>query len=471
MKKHFLFYINILFCISSFAQDSTEVFDIQTFYSFIRKYHPIAKQADLFPEMAIKNMQRAQGAFDPYFYTNSEQKIYKDKNYYSLWETGFKVPTWYGVDFKVEYENNGGLQLNEENYLPTNGLVLAGFSVPLAQGLLIDQRRATIKQAEIFSQAANWERNQMLNEVYYEATKQYWEWVLAHNELKILQNAYNVTKERFKAIRITVELGDKPAIDTLEAFLQLQNREYDLNDAKISYKNTALLLSNYLWKENNTPVEISEEIMPQSLDSPKNPFLMGLDSLEMTIQNLENTHPSLRLYHYKLASMEIDRRLKVEKLKPKVNLNYNLLSQEVGKTPIFYKNPFTDNIKWGLNIAFPILLRTERGDLAMTKIKIKDTEYAYQQKQREIGTKVRTYYNESLNLRQQVALYSQIVENYQRMLSAEEQRFFLGESSLFVVNSRESKLIEAKNKLLELRCKYFKSIAGIYYVAGQLYQE
>lgn len=471
MKKQFIFYINILFSLSLFAQDSTQVFDIQLFYATIRKFHPVAKQADLIPEMAKKNMQRAMGSFDPYFYTNSEQKIYKDKNYYSLWETGFKVPTWYGVDFKLEYENNGGAQLNGENYLPANGLVLAGFSVPLAQGLLIDQRRATVKQAEIFSKAANWERNQLLNEVYYEATKQYWEWVFAYNELKILQNAYNVTKERFKAIKTTVAFGDKPAIDTLEAFLQIQNREYDLNDGKVAYKNTILLLSNYLWKENNTPVEISENIAPQALDSPQNPFLMSLDSLEMTMQNLQNTHPSLRLYTYKLASMEIDRRLKMEKLKPKVNLNYNLLSQEVGKTPIFYKNPFTDNIKWGLNIAFPILLRTERGDLAMTKIKIKDTELALQQKQREIGTKVHTYYNESLNLQRQVALYSQIVENYQKMLSAEEQRFFLGESSLFVVNSRETKLIEAKNKLLELRCKYFKSIAGIYYVAGQLYQE
>ena len=39
-----------------------------------------------------------------------------------------------------------------------------------------------------------------------------------------------------------------------------------------------------------------------------------------------------------------------------------------------------------------------------------------------------------------------IVDDYSKMLSAEERKFFLGESSLFLVNSRESKLIDAKLK-------------------------
>ena len=50
------------------------------------------------------------------------------------------------------------------------------------------------------------------------------------------------------------------------------------------------------------------------------------------------------------------------------------------------------------------------------------------------------------------------------MLSAEERKFFLGESSLFLVNSRESKLIDAKLKAIEIENSFFKTKANLFNV-------
>ena len=50
------------------------------------------------------------------------------------------------------------------------------------------------------------------------------------------------------------------------------------------------------------------------------------------------------------------------------------------------------------------------------------------------------------------------------MLKAEERKFFLGESSLFLVNSRESKLIDAKLKAIELENNFFNTKAGLFNV-------
>jgi len=57
-----------------------------------------------------------------------------------------------------------------------------------------------------------------------------------------------------------------------------------------------------------------------------------------------------------------------------------------------------------------------------------------------------------------------IVDDYGTMLKAEERKFFLGESSLFLVNSRESKLIDAKLKAIELENNFFNTKAGLFNV-------
>jgi hypothetical protein len=57
-----------------------------------------------------------------------------------------------------------------------------------------------------------------------------------------------------------------------------------------------------------------------------------------------------------------------------------------------------------------------------------------------------------------------IVNDYSKMLSAEERKFFLGESSLFLVNSRESKLIDAKLKAIEIENDFFKTKANLFNV-------
>ena len=59
-----------------------------------------------------------------------------------------------------------------------------------------------------------------------------------------------------------------------------------------------------------------------------------------------------------------------------------------------------------------------------------------------------------------------MVQNYETLLAAEERKFSFGESSLFLINSRENKLIESKlkqnlvqNKFFSTKAKLFNSLA------------
>jgi outer membrane protein TolC len=60
-----------------------------------------------------------------------------------------------------------------------------------------------------------------------------------------------------------------------------------------------------------------------------------------------------------------------------------------------------------------------------------------------------------------------MVNNYEQLRNGEVQKFEAGESSIFLINSRETKLIEAQAKLIDLQGKYEKEKATLIWAAGQ----
>ena len=122
---------------------------LEEFVSMVMTNHPIAQQSSLLDQQAQRVLQKAKGSFDPNLYSSYDQKQYNDVNYYQRFDGGIMIPTWYGITVKSGYERALGVYLNPEEILPEAGLWFAGISVPLARGLVIDQRRTALKQAKI----------------------------------------------------------------------------------------------------------------------------------------------------------------------------------------------------------------------------------------------------------------------------------------------------------------------------------
>jgi outer membrane protein TolC len=72
-------------------------------------------------------------------------------------------------------------------------------------------------------------------------------------------------------------------------------------------------------------------------------------------------------------------------------------------------------------------------------------------------------------LDQQRSIQNQNYSYCKLLVNAEEQRFKGGESSLFLINSRENKALESYEKLLDVQTKYFKTIAAVKWSAGRLF--
>jgi hypothetical protein len=68
-----------------------------------------------------------------------------------------------------------------------------------------------------------------------------------------------------------------------------------------------------------------------------------------------------------------------------------------------------------------------------------------------------------------VTLLQKTYNNYLQLQRGEETRFFNGESSLFLVNSRENKALETLIKLTEVTVNYNKTALGVQWASGQIW--
>lgn len=468
--------IGLLFLVSVATgqpADSAQVLTADKYLSWVASYHPIARQGRLLNVQAEALERLARGGFDPKLYGDWDQKNFKENEYFAFGEAGVKVPTWYGIELKGAYAlaDVDALYQNAERTLPDVGQAVLGIKVPLGRNLIIDDRRAALEQAKIMANANEAEQQGMVNDLLLDAAKVYWDWSVAYNQLIVFDRALVITEERFEGIRQSFFAGDLPAIDTLETMIQVQNRQFDYNNALISYRNATLKLSNFLWTEAGEPLEVTNELRPLLLED------LTPEPVPSTRQDLwqqaRQIHPDLLQYRYKLQQYDVDRRLALEQLKPRLDVEYNFLGEGTNFLPGSSADSgisqlVGQNYKWGVRFDFPVFLRKERGKLQLTRIKIQDAEYTLQRKQLEVENKINNYYNEQNNFLEQIALYEGAVKNYNTLLEAEYIKFDLGESSIFLVNSREQKLIDAQLKLIELRGKFYKTRQKLEWAAGLL---
>jgi outer membrane protein TolC len=447
--------------------DSVNAFSIENLYASMLEYHPIVKQTQLLSEMAKQEVRLARGAFDPKLETRLNLKEFDNKEYYNKWIASFTVPIWFPIDPKIGIERNTGAYLNNENSLPiadNNKQLFTGISLPLGRGLFTDDRRAAVQQANLFTQMAQAEQIKLINKILLEAAKDYWQWYYAYYNYRLMNQNTAIAQEIFSRVKLNAEFGEASVVDTVQAKITYQQRLVEQQEAYLEFKNTGIKISNYLWDESLSPLQLSDNVAPVLVQTDGE--LLALTTLEeLTLQARQN-HPELSKLTIKLNQLEVDRKLAAEYLKPKLDLSYNFLNQPLQPSGEFQSFSFLNDYKFGLDFAMPILIRKERSKLAQTKIKIRETEYSRTQSEREIINQVNMIHNQLVNTNGILTQQNSIALNYQRLLNAELTNLENGESDLFKINVQQEKLIQSQSKLLKLKAEYEKMKATIYWAAG-----
>lgn len=452
-------------CVAQKSTDSLSALSEQAFLRILRMYHPVIRQADTRFDRAKVAMITAQGGFDPVLQSEMSRKRFGGDLYYHYHNPEIMVPTWYGVEVYAGLENINGNRVNTQSTLGQTSYL--GISVPLLKDLVFDKRRAVLQQARIFRDQSAAERDMEVNDLLKEGIAAYWNWVKEYQQWQLISETVKLNQDRFRLLRIEVQQGNRAAIDTIEATTQLQQFQFLESDARLKFLNAGLELSTFLWIDNGKPYQLPTFVVPDK------DWALGIERLQMPLVEDQvklalASHPKIKAYSSKRDWLRVEQKLKFQSLLPKLDVKAQLLNKGYNVLDKVNGAFLENNYKFGFDFSIPLRLSEARGGYREAKLKVAEAGFGIDQAQWEIENKVRTYVNELYTLKQQVTLYEAAVANYQKLLRGEWSRFISGEGSLFMVNSRETKLVEANTKLQELKTKYFKTYAAVQWAAGQL---
>ena len=468
MKKLLTYIAFLLLAQYSFGQDSdSSLLTYEQFIGRVKEHHPLARQAQISVEMGKAYLTKSRGGFDPTLTGNGNQKYFLDNQYYSILGGGLKVPTWFGVSFQGGYDLNNGIYLNPERNLPDDGLWYAGINLSLGKGLIIDQRRAEYKKAKIFLESSVQQQFLMLNDLYLNASMAYWDWLKSYNKVKVYEEAVENAEFRFESVKRSALLGDKPFIDTLEANIQLQNRLFKLLDAELEFLNNTSLLEIYLWEDGFIPVELdSSAVSPLTREV----IYRDIDpELALQVDSLKMYHPEVLNAQYKIDQKQVDVKLSQNNLLPQIDLKYNALTYSTNGD--LMSNYSINNYTWGATFKMPLFLRKERGELRINKLKLESLQNDLAFKTEQIEYKIEMALNTWNTSYKQIEIWQSATQNYLRLLESERTLFQIGESSLFMINSREKAYINAQLELIETIVNNRKAELKAKYAFGIIYNQ
>lgn len=457
MKIKILILLSCLFCaLPGFSQElKPEVLTFTEFLGYVKKYHPAVKQADLLLSKAETALMMARGGFDPKLEVDFSNKQFKGTEYYSLFNSSFKVPTWYGIEVKAGFDSNDGNYLNPQNRTPDNGLTALGITVPLAQGLLINQRMVDIRIAKIQLQLSKSERQLQAVNILYDASTAYINWKRTYDEARLYQEYLTFAEKRAEGITKLIKAGDKAAVDSIEARIVIKNRQLNLTEAQLKLAKAKLELSNYLWIE-NIPMELKDTMVPEAELESDLKVALNFDAL-IPDNDVLASHPKLMAMQQKIEILTIEQKLKRNMLLPKLDVGYSYLSD-----PSYFNDFQLGNYKFELKFSVPLFLRKERGALKLAQLKIADSQLDLNLERLQLKNKITAQQTEIKSIQQQMAITNSLVRDYDQMLQFEERLFLMGESSVFLLNSRENSLVSTKLARIALQNKFLISNVDLF---------
>jgi outer membrane protein TolC len=444
-----------------FISMGQEVFSFESFLNNFENNHPAFRISEAAIGQYTSSYLVARGSFDPVLSLSQNNKTLDGKKYYALQNPELKWQTPYGIRLKAGNDYSTGNFLNPE--ITPGNLTYMGIEIPVLKGLLIDQERAVKKQAQLMvSQSAEDQRN-YLNDVYLEAIEAYWQWAASFQIYTLLQEQGKNAQERLDIIKVGLANGAKSRADTVEAFLQVQNITLLRQEAFIDFRTKSIALSAFLWEEEGQPYLLNQDLQPQFMPNE----LIRVETEELVNQGALY-HPKLTSYRLKLDGLAVERKLNRQSVLPTLDLKYNVLGKDYFMAESAINPYLNNNYKFGFDFKMPLLLREGRGKFDKINFKIEETNWLQKQQSWNIENKIRQFGAETDLLVNQLNTAEQLAENYLFMLKNEELKFRQGQSSLFLINSRENKLIESRKKILDVNLKYLKAYYKQRWAAGLL---
>jgi outer membrane protein TolC len=426
-------------------EGDTTTWSYGQFMQEVLDHHPLWLSADQKVQSLAGKQMEARSAFDPILEGKEEAKRDPSGFLYRKQDAALVVPTWAGVDLVAKAGVSSGADLNPEDVTGAGGVLAVGMSLPLGPQLLWDQRRAAWKHAELMQEEAEWKREQVRRKLLADASKSYAEWAAAHDIRTANLRAERLAQVRKQMVIEAFKQREKSAMDTLEAHMALADRHRQRSEAEVDWMAARARLALYRWSE------IQSLGLPPATWEPGGRRFIGMHTVEDSAAawGAWSTGAFWSAVDVPVSVAENAKRLAQTQWMPAPVLEYRWWQKGVTSFA-----PDADYAQWKVGWKVPLLLRKSRGAYraANSQWQSEMSQATWQKGQLEQWFQAK--WVERKELRRQLVAVREAEKAAERLYSLETRRFILGESTLFLVNAREAKYLEAVQKRATTEAKW-----------------
>lgn len=318
--------------------------------------------------------------------------------------------------------------------------------LPFLKGGPIDPGRAELRQSRLSVEEAQAQLRAARLGVAIQALDAYWKWRASAVAYDVQRRLAELTIRRDTLVRRRIEEGTLPEVERAESLRAVLDRRNDALAAFRDLQNAGVSLSIFLRSEDGLPL-----IPPQSQAPPRLDFEAAEAVEAGTIPGVVPNRPELRAIQQKVAKAEVETRLRRNEALPKVDGKLGLSkdfgdAQNEGESSDRFIIFDPAELKLGLSVDFPVLLRKGRGIAAQARAQLDAIERKAQLTGEKLEAELRKLAQtiDALDAQTEVARDLQVAAEI--AAAAARRKFEIGTANLFDVFLRESKAAEASIK-------------------------
>lgn len=421
----------------------------------VEKSYPLVLAAEKLLTEAEYNYLAAEGAFDLQFRSMGTTKplgFYQNNASDSFIE---KPTPLGGTSFFAGYRIGRGTFPAYDGRRETNDLgeVRAGALIPLFRNQQIDKNRADLRKAEIDRKLAELSIQKLKIELIREATRRYWKWVATGQDYLVYKDLLEIAKVREGQISDRIKLGDLPKIESADNRRAILQRESQFVSAERELHKAAIDLSLFLREPDGKLITPSNNRLP--IGFPKTLDPKDLD-IELSLKKAYKNRPEIKDMEFKRDKVSVDRDLGYNSAKPQVDLLV-AASQDFGPGSITRAKP---ELEASLVLNVPLQTRRPRGLIGASEAKLSQLDQELQFTKDKIHTEIHDTISEVIATGKRVAIAKNEFELAKKLEELERERFFLGDSTLLIVNIREQTTSEAAIREIKALFDHHTAVAN-----------
>ncbi|MDF7798000.1 TolC family protein [Pontiellaceae bacterium B1224] len=368
----------------------------------------------------------------------------------------------------TEIEAAVSTEYSESNRSPEQQQARVGLTVTqqLLRGLGPSVNLAGVRQAEIDTEASQFELRGYTEALIADIETTYWQYVAAREAINVFEKSLEIARTQLEEVEARIEVGDLPSNEAAAANAEVALRNQNLIDAR-----------SLLTEQRYTLMRL---VKPDWLATPADSFkAISRPTVDAVIETDVNASINLALLS-RPEIREAELRVRRGKLETVVTRNGRLPKLELfinlGKTGYAdaFKESFEDldgpgyDATVGIGFSQALGNRTARGRDLIARTEVLKSEEALANLRDLVRFDVLLALNELDRARLQISATSQTRVYREQTLQAEQDRFEVGTSTALDVALTQRDLVDSQIAEIRARVAYLNARVRLYLAEGSL---